>query len=1092
MKRWIAAAIMCGLMSPVANAQSAGEADEGVMTADTFTGFEFRSIGPAFMAGRISDIEILPDDPATWIVGVGSGGVWRTDNAGTTWTPLFDDTGVFSIGAVTVDPSNPHTIWVGTGENTGSRHAGYGDGIYRSRDGGQSWDHMGLEASERISEILVHPDDPDTVWVAAQGPLWSSGGERGLYKTTDGGRTWDRVLSAGEWTGVTDIVMDPRNPDRLVAATWQRHRTVAAYMGAGPESGIHVSDDGGETWREVTSGLPDENIGKIGLAISPQNPDIVYAAVETERRQGGVYRSSDRGESWTLMSDTVSGGTGPHYYQELYAHPHQFDRILLVSNTTQISDDGGATFYGLNNEHKHVDDHAIAFHPTDPDYMLFGSDGGLYETMDDQQTWRFIANMPITQFYDIALDDAEPFYNVYGGTQDNSTQMGPSRTDSRHGIRNSDWEVTLFGDGHEPDIEPGNPDIAYSSWQQGNLVRVDRSTGEVVYIQPQAQPGEPAERFNWDAPIVVSSHEPTRLYHASQRVWRSNDRGDTWQAISGDLTRNEDRMLLPIMGRQWSWDAGWDLYAMSIYNTISALAESPVDANVIYAGTDDGLIQITRDGGESWDATETGRLRGVPDRAFINDFEPSRFDAGTVYMALDDHKSGDFTPYLMRSDNYGRTWRMITDGLPERAVVWRIVQDHENPDLLFVGTEFGVYFTLDGGDNWVEMSAGMPPIPARDLLIHEREDDLVVGTFGRSIYVLDDISPLRSVSEPMLESETRLFPVRRAWWYQERNELGFGEFGYQGNGYFYAPNPDFGATITYYMAEALQTSEEERQEAEEAADEAYEDTPFPGFDVIEAERREAPPRMWLVIRDDAENVVRRLSGPTGQGFHRVNWDLTYPSASAVTAPDTEESETSGFLVAPGTYTVELVRQHNGETTVIGDRQTIEVERLTEGALPGSPDDEVVAFWERIADLQRDVSAANATIEQSRQRLAVLQSALHRSRTAPGALDNQLEGLRQTLFEIEEALGGNQSHGGFYGSQPATVGSRLSFAIQGTSNATYGPAPAHEAQLDMAEAEFAAIRERLSTLTGEAIPSFEAALSEVDAPWTPGAAPFGPN
>ena len=484
MKRWITAAAVCGLLSPAACAQPAEQADEGVMNADTFAGFEFRSIGPAFMAGRISDIEILPDDPATWIVGVGSGGVWRTDNAGTTWTPVFDDTGVFSIGTVTVDPSNPHTIWVGTGENTGSRHAGYGDGIYRSRDGGQSWEHMGLEDSERISEILVHPDDPDTLWVAAQGPLWSAGGERGLYKTTDGGQTWDLVLSAGEWTGVTDIVMDPRNPDRLVAATWQRHRTVAAYMGAGPESGVHVSDDGGETWREVTRGLPTGNIGKIGLAISPQNPDILYAAVETERRQGGVYRSSDRGESWTLMSDTVSGGTGPHYYQELYAHPHHFDRIILVSNTTQISDDGGATFTGLNNEHKHVDDHAIGFHPTDPDYMLVGSDGGLYETMDNQQSWRFIANMPITQFYDIAIDDAEPFYNVYGGTQDNSTQVGPSRTDSRHGIRNSDWEVTLFGDGHEPDIEPGNPDIAYSSWQQGNLVRVDRSTGEVVYIQP--------------------------------------------------------------------------------------------------------------------------------------------------------------------------------------------------------------------------------------------------------------------------------------------------------------------------------------------------------------------------------------------------------------------------------------------------------------------------------------------------------------------------------------------------------------------------------------------------------------------------------
>ena len=1083
--RGLLAVVLIGAMAPTACAQPSEETEDEALSAGTFAGLEFRSIGPAFMSGRISDIEILPDDPSTWIVGVGSGGVWKTENAGTTWTPIFDDTGIYSIGTVTVDPSTPHTIWVGTGENTGSRHAGYGDGIYRSRDGGQTWENMGLEASEHISEIIIHPDDSNTIWVAAQGPLWSSGGERGLYKSTDGGETWTLKLSGDEWTGVTDLLIDPRNPDRLVAATWQRHRTVAAYMGAGPESGIHVSDDGGETWREVTTGLPSGNMGKIGLAISPQNPDVVYAAIETNRRQGGVYRSTDRGESWTMMSDTVSGGTGPHYYQELYAHPHHFDRIILVSNTTQFSDDGGATFYDINNDNKHVDDHAIGFHPTDPDYILVGSDGGLYETVDDQETWRFIDNLPITQFYDIAIDDAEPFYNVYGGTQDNNTQMGPSRTDSRHGIRNSDWVVSLFGDGHEPDVEPGNPDIAYSSWQQGNLVRFDRITGEITYIQPQPQPGEPAERFNWDAPIVVSSHQPTRLYHASQRVWRSDDRGNTWTALSGDLTRNQDRMLLPIMGRQWSWDAGWDLYAMSVYNTISALAESPVDENVIYAGTDDGLIQVTTDGGANWTETESGDLRGVPDEAYVNDFEPSRFDAGTVFMALDDHKSGDFTPYLLRSDDYGRSWEMITNGLPEDEQVWRIVQDHENPNLLFVGTDFGVYFTIDGGENWVQLTSGMPPIPARDLLIHEREDDLVVGTFGRSIYVLDDISPLRSVTEEMLEGEAQLFPVRRAWWYMPQHELNFGPRGYQGHGYYQAENPPFGAVITYYLPEALKTSEQVRQEAEAPLVEAGEDTPFPGFDVIEAERREAPPRMWLVIRDGNGNVVRRLPGPITAGFHRVAWDLTYPSASAVTQPDTPESNTSGYLVAPGEYSVELVRQHEGETVTIGEAQTILVERLTEGALPGSPDDEVVAFWERLSALQGQLSAANASISLTRTRLERLRSALNRSRTAPGALDDQHEALRQELFEIEEALGGNQTTMGMYGAEPETVGSRVSFAVLGTAYATYGPSPAHEQQLAAAETEFSALLERLTTLTETSIPELEAALADAGAPWTPG-------
>ena len=820
--------LLCFLAASAAISPALAD-DEEVLRSETFEGLAFRSIGPAFMSGRLADIEVLQHDPSTWIIGVGSGGVWRTDNAGTTWTSIFDDTGVYSIGTVTVDPSNPHTLWVGTGENHGGRHVGYGNGVHRSRDGGRTWEHLGLDRSEHISEILVHPEDSDTIWVASQGPLWAAGGERGLFRSTDGGERWDLVLSAGEWTGVTDVVMDPRNPDRLVAATWQRHRTVAAYMGAGPESGIHVSDDGGVSWRAVTTGLPEGNVGKIGLAISPQNPDIVYAAIETERREGGIYRSADRGESWTKMSDTVSGGTGPHYYQELYAHPHHFDRIILVSNTTQISDDGGATFRDINNDNKHVDDHAIAFHPTDPEFMLVGSDGGLYETVDDTRTWRFIDNLPITQFYDIALDDALPFYNVYGGTQDNSTQMGPSRTDSRHGIRNSDWVITLFADGHEPDVEPGNPDIAYSSWQEGNLVRYDRTTDEIVYIQAQPEPGEPAERYNWDAPIVVSSHEPTRLYHASQRVWRSEDRGDTWTPISGDLTRNEDRMRLPILGRQWSWDAGWDLYAMSTYNTISALAESPVDGDVIYAGTDDGLIHVTTDGGERWTRIEARSLRGVPDRAYVNDFEPSRFAAGTVYMALDDHKNGDFAPYLFRSDDHGSSWTSITDGLPEDQQIWRIVQDHEDEDLLFVGGEFGVYVTLDGGGHWTQLTGGMPPIPARDLLIHEREDDLVVGTFGRSIYVLDDITPLREVDASSLENGSLLFPVRRAWWYLQRHELGYNERGSQGHSYFQAENPPFGALFTYYLAESLQTAEEIRQQAEAPRIEAGEDTPFPGL-----------------------------------------------------------------------------------------------------------------------------------------------------------------------------------------------------------------------------------------------------------------------
>ena len=598
---------------------------------------------------------------------------------------------------MTIDASNPHVIWVGTGENVGGRHVGFGDGVYRSRDAGASWENLGLKDSQHISKIVVHPKKPDVVWVAAQGPLWSKGGDRGLFKTTDGGKTWVKVLGAGEWTGVTDIAIDPRNPDVLYAATWQRHRTVAAYMGGGPESGLHRSTDGGTTWEKLKKGLPEGSLGKIGLALSPQNPDVVYAAIEMNRREGAVYRSTDRGSSWEKRSETVSGATGPHYYQELYASPHAEGRLYLVDVRMQVSDDGGKTFRRMEEKDKHSDNHAVAFRKDDPEYLLVGTDGGIYESFDLAKTWRFVANLPVTQFYKVAVDDAAPFYTVYGGTQDNSTQGGPSRTDSTNGISNADWYITLFADGHQPATEPGNPSIMYSEWQQGNLVRVDRTTGERVYVQPQPEPADPPERFNWDAPILVSPHSPKRLYYASQRVWRSEDRGDSWRAVSGDLTRNQDRMTLPLMGRQWSWDSPWDMVAMSTFNTITSLAESPKAEGLLYAGTDDGLIQVSEDGGKSWRKVEVGSLPGVPASAFVNDLKADLHDADTVYAALDDHKSGDFRPYLLKSADRGRTWRSIAGDLPARHLVWRVVQDHVKPDLLFAGTEFGLFFTNDGG-----------------------------------------------------------------------------------------------------------------------------------------------------------------------------------------------------------------------------------------------------------------------------------------------------------------------------------------------------------------------------------------------------------
>ncbi len=1073
-------------LSSAAIAQSDENEEQPPLSSKTFEAFKLRGIGPAFMSGRIADIAIVQDDPATWYVAVGSGGVWKTENAGTTWKSLFDGQGSYSIGALGLDPSDPNRIWVGTGENVGGRHVGFGDGIYLSNDGGKTWQKKGLKASERISKIIVHPEDPDTVWVAAQGPLWSPGGERGVYKTTDGGETWEKILSSGKYTGATDLIIDPRNPDRLYAALWQRHRTVAAYVGGGPETGLWKSEDGGETWDELKTGLPKGNKGKIGLALSPMRPDVLYAAIELDRRAGGVWKSTNRGASWTKMSDAVGGGTGPHYYQELYANPHKFDLIYLVSNTTQISNDGGKTWSGLNNKVKHVDDHAIAFRPDDPEYVLFGSDGGLYESYDHTKTWRFISNLPVTQFYKVAVDDAEPFYFVYGGTQDNNSQGGPSRTDNRHGIRNDDWFITLFADGHQSATEPGNPNIMYAQWQQGNLARVDRITGEVVHIQPQPAPGDDIPRWNWDAPILVSQHQPTRIYHASQRLWRSDDRGDSWRAISGDLTRNQDRLQLPVQGRKWSWDAGWDLLAMSQYNTIANIGESPLNENLLYVGTDDGLIQVTEDGGANWRRIETSSLPGVPSTAYVNDIRADLFDQNTVYVALDNHKYGDFQPYLLKSTNRGRSWTNIAGNIPDRHLVWRVVQDHKNPNLLFAATEFALFFTLDGGRKWVKFKGDAPTISFRDVTIQRREDDLVAASFGRGFFIVDDISPLRTLNEASLNNEAMLFPPGRdALWYIEQHPLAFSEGGAQGDGYFRAPNPPFGANFTYYLAEDIPSLKEIRQKREKPLSKAGRDTPFPGFPAITAELQETGPTVWLTVRDADNNVVRRIKGPAKKGFHRVNWDLRFPDSSDAKPTPKGEDEPSGYLVTPGQYTVSLSKRVRGQTTELVGPQSFTVKPLRDGALP--PQADAAEFWAQISAFDRSVTATTRTLADLKKKVGLLAVAVERAQGGdPTMLDNRLQAIRDEVNRLDETLNGNPARNALFERTQPTVRSRLGKIQTGLFGSTYGPTQTHREQFGYAQSEFAAIRNQLETLIETTVPTFEAELEAAGAPWVPGA------
>ncbi|GAA6151755.1 VPS10 domain-containing protein [Pseudoteredinibacter isoporae] len=1078
---------LCALISLPVLAEKEKE-DDAPLSSATFKGLSLRNIGPGFMSGRIADIAIDPKDTSVWYVGVGSGGVWKTKNSGVTWKPVFDEQAVYSIGAVVLDPNNSNTVWVGSGENVGGRHISFGDGVYVSHNGGAKWTNVGLKDSGHISEIIVHPKDANTVWVAAQGPLWKKGGERGLFKTTDGGKSWKKVLGDNEWVGVTDVVIDPRDPDVLYAATWQRHRTVAAYYGGGPGSGLHKSNDGGETWQKLEQGLPKVEMGKIGLAISPIDPDVVYAAIELNRRKGAVYRSEDRGASWVKGADAVAGGTGPHYYQELYASPHYFDHIYLAGVRMQESKDGGKTFTAMKEEHKHSDNHAMEFITNDKNYMMVGSDGGIYESFDKGDHWRYHANLPITQYYKVAVDDDAPFYNIYGGTQDNNSQGGPSRTDSAHGILNSDWEVILFGDGHQPATEPGNPDIVYAEWQQGNLTRYDRTTGEMVYIKPQPGKGEAPERYNWDAPILVSPHKPSRLYFASHRVWRSEDRGDTWTAISGDLTQNLKRIEQPIMGSKQGWDGAWDIFAMSQFSTITSLSESPVLEGLLYAGTDDGHIQISDNGGESWRKVTVGSLPGVPKTAFVNDIKADMFDADTVYIALDNHKYGDYKPYLLKSTNRGKSWKSMAGDLPAKHLVWRVVQDHVDPELFFAGTEFGLFFTVDSGKKWVKLKGNVPTISFRDLAIQRRENDLVGASFGRGFFVLDDYSALRNLSEEKLEQESLLFPTRDALWYIERTPLGVGAIGSQGENTFRSPNPEFGATFTYYLKDDIKSLKEIRQAKEKSLKKDKKPIALPSWKALEAEERQQKPTLWFTIRDEEGKVVRKISGKAKKGVQRVTWDLRWPAPQAIGLQgDYFEPEPRGPLVAPGQYTVSMSKEVDGRVSELQAAQPFDVVQMHKrGALKDIDGVKVAEFWKALADAQRLSTATAQALANAVQRLNMLEESLDRTSVAPGEYDAKFAKLRSQLLALDTRLNGNSAKNqiGAWGDD-VSVFTRLFHAQIGTFKSTYGPTPAIQSSLDMAREELLQVRGELNALIGEDIPAFEKELQSLGAPWVPG-------
>jgi photosystem II stability/assembly factor-like uncharacterized protein len=1059
------------------------------MSAATFSGLHLRSIGPAVTSGRVVGFAVHPDDPNHYYVAAACGGVWKTTNAGTTWTPVFDNEGSYSIGVVVLDARDPHVVWVGTGENNSQRSVGYGDGVYRSDDGGKSWKNMGLKTSEHIGKIVIDPRNSNTVYVAAQGPLWGPGGERGLFKTTDGGKNWKKVLSISENTGVTDVVLDPRNPDVLIAASYQRRRHVWTLINGGPESAIHKSTDGGATWIKVKTGLPTEDLGRIGLAMSPSNPDVVYAIIESIDKKGGIFRSTDFGTTWERRNEFDEQA---QYYAHLVVDPKNSDRVYIMSVFLQVSDDGCKTLHALGEKFKHVDNHEIWIDPKNPNFYRVGCDGGVYESHDRGTNWRFIANLPITQFYDIAVDNAGPFYNVYGGTQDNFTLGGPARTKSLHGITNADWFVTQGGDGFHSRVDPQDPNTIYSELQYGVLVRYDRRTGEGTGIQPQAGKGEPPLRWNWDSPLIISPHSHTRIYFAANKLFRSDDRGDTWKAVSGDLTRQIDRNTLPVMGKVWGADAVAKSVSTSFYGNIVALAESPKKEGQIYVGTDDGLIQATEDGGATWRKIE--KFPGVPERTYVSRLLASQHNKDVIYASFENHKNADFAPYLLRSADAGKSWNSIKGDLPANGPVLAIAEDHENPNLLFVGTEFGLYFTIDGGQKWIRLKGGLPTIAVRDLAIQKQMNDLVVGTFGRGIYVLDDYTPLRGLKRETLAQESVSFPVRSAPTYIQKRQYGLRGKGFQGAAFYTADNPPFGATFTYYLKDEIKTQKQKRRQAEKEAAKKSAVPPYPRGDQLRAEAVDEAPVVLLTIADASGTVVRTVKGPVKQGLHRLSWDLREPAASLPRPrpPETDDDlffeEPGGPLVMPGIYRVTLAKRVDGILTPLGAPQEFAV--VVDGASDMDPGDRraLVEFQQKVTRLQRAVAGALEAANGLNQRLEQIKRALDQTPAADEKWKQTARSLEKRNREILRALRGDTALRARNENTPESISERVGQIVSGERLSLAKPTTTHRDNYQIASQEFADELAKLRALIHVDLRELEKHLDAIGAPWTPGRLP----
>jgi len=1000
-------AMLCVLSVSLVSAQ---------MDPKQFSHIKARSIGPAGMSGRIASIDAVHSNPNIIYVGVSIGGVWKTTNGGTTWKALFDDQPVSAVGAVAIVQQNPSVVWVGTGEGNPRNSASGGNGIYRTLDAGDTWAHMGLDKTERIHRILIDPSNPNVVYAAAMGQMWGENPDRGVYKTTDGGKTWRKVLYVDEKTGCADLVMDPQNPNKLIAAMWEYRRWPWFFKSGGPGSGLHVTYDGGETWKKLSDadGLPKGELGRIGLAIGVNNPDVVYALVEAEKN--ALLRSDDGGKRWRTVNNSNNINPRPFYYADIYIDPQNENRLYSLHTNLTVSNDGGRSFATLGGGNRiHSDHHGFWINPKDPAHLIDGSDGGVYISKDYGRSWWFIDNLPLGQFYHINVDNEVP-YNIYGGMQDNGSWRGPSSVWENGGIRNWHWNEVGFGDGFATIVDLSDPLYGYAMSQGGNLMRFNVKTGERKDIRP-VHPDGIKLRFNWNAGIAHDPFDVKTIYYGSQFVHKSTDRGESWTIISPDLTTDNKEK----QNAEKSGGLTLDVTAAENHCSILTVAPSVINRNVIWVGTDDGNIQLTQDGGKTW-TNVVVNIKGVPKNTWVPHIEPSKFDAGSAYVVFDDHRRSNWTTYVFKTGDYGKTWTSLTKDNPFAGTnkLWgyalAIEQDPVKKDLLYLGTEFGLFISFNDGQNWMHWTNGFPTVSTMALIVHPRDHDLVIGTHGRSAYIIDDVRPFRAVSKELLDKPMHMFEIPPTYQYQVRAGDGY---HFPGDAFFRGDNKPYGATITYALnPEKLPELRPQRGEEESGMGGMGAAMGGQMSGMIQsfmaqmggaaggrfaeiAERMRDSVFVRIEILDESGKLVRRFNGTASKGLNRATWNLRmdgprYPQLGGAQREQSEFFTPQGPEVLPGIYTAKIKL---GKDSVV---QKLEVLPDPRTSIPLADRKEKLELIQSLSKKISVVTEAIDRIQKTRRAIEVAWEFVRERRdSSANAVKRMIPGLRKGLTDVAD-------------------------------------------------------------------------------------------